>query len=757
MGDSGWKMYKLLVKGQSKLAFNEQKIIDFAESHWTPADIRKWNNPKNAVAVEIGGEDVKLTPAQMMELYATSRDADGLRHLIEGGGFKLASKANGRKTTVDEARHMTEMDLANVITALNKYDPKLIKLTEEIQDFLGTVGAEMGNEVSIARFGYEQFGIENYYPLHTIASDFVGNIVEQENRDANFYSMLNKSWSKERVFKANNALVIDSIFSTFASHMSQMALYNAYALPVLDTARFMNYKEAGYENDKPVVRTLGDTWDKAFGKGTMQRYLKNLLNSIASTKHYDSTETAALAGLRLHNRVAVAANFRVAVQQPFSITRAFDELDPKYFTVVKDFKATFEEMLRHSGIALWKHQGNYDTNINGTLTQKTMGAKTGYGQFLNEVTEKSMWLAEKGDDFTWTTIWNACRNYIKATQPNLTGDAFMDAVTSKFEDVVLLTQVVDTPLQKSDWMRNKSFFYKMTSSFKSEPTTSYNMLLRSFDRLREARQLGKTGSVWGVIKGPMLRATATFVLTSLVNAMVTAVIDAMRDDDDYETWWEKLKYAFIGDYRNKNIWQKINEFLGSNVGDSINPLASLPWISDIFSLAEGYDADRVDLTLFEEILTQGKAIWTAITKGDMTYKKVFKLVDAASKLSGLPFANIMRDVTAAWNTVFGQIDSTAKLQLSPETKQSGYNAFYDAIRNGNAVRAMQIVDEIDSNEIDSVTAYNGVTGVIRKAYQETHSITQDEALEYMLMTNDYFDRGFDREHIEKQVKGWKLK
>lgn len=754
MGDGGWKMYKLLVKGQSKLAFNEQQIVDFAKSHWRPSDIRNWNKPKNAVAVEISGEKVMMTPAQMMALYATSRDADGLRHLLEGGGFKLLKQSSGNKMVVDVARHMTEMDLANVINALNEYDPKLIKLTEEIQDFIGKTGAEWGNEVSVARFGYEQFGIENYFPLHTVAADKVGTVTRDDADAGKFYSMLNRSFTKERTFKANNALVIDGIFDIFANHMSQMALYNAYALPVLDTARFMNWEVNESVGGKPKVTTLGEVWDKAFGKGEMRNYLTNLLDSIAGAKRMDAFEAFALAGLRLHNRVAVAANFRVAAQQPFSITRAFDEIAPKYFTIPKNIKALQEEMWKNSGIALWKHQGNYDTNIKGSLTSQVMGAKTGFGQFKDDLSEKAMWLAEQGDDYTWAAIWNACKNYISETQPTLTDKAYMDAVVSKFEDVVLLTQVVDTPLQKSEWMREKSFWFKMTSSFKSEPTTSYNMLLRTFDRLSEAKQSGKTGAAWAVVKGPMLRAFATYALTSLVNAMVTAVIDAARDDDDYETLLEKLKFAFIGDYRGKNFGQWITEFMGSNVGDSINPIKSLPWFADIFSLAEGYDADRADLTIFEEILTQGKAIWTAITKGDMTYKKVFKLVDGLSKVLGIPFANVLRDVSAVWNTVFGRIDSTVKLQISPESKQSGYNAFYDALRNGDGVRAMQIVDEIASNEIDSKTAYTGVTSVIRKAYKDG-KIDKDEALEYMLATNDYFDRGFDRAHIKDQVDGWK--
>lgn len=757
MGDAGWKMYKLLVKGQSKLAFNEQEIVDFAQSHWKPSDIRKWNDPKKAVAVEIGDEKVMMTPAQMMALYATSRDADGLRHLVEGGGFKLTSQAKDKRTVVDESRVMTEMDLANVVNALNKYDPKLIKLTEEIQDFIGEQGAKWGNEVSVARFGYEQFGIENYFPLHTVAADFVGNVIQEDTEAGRFYSMLNRSFTKERVFNANNALVIDGIFDIFANHMSQMALYNAYALPVLDTARFMNWKINESVDGKPQVTTLGDVWDKAFGKGEMQRYLTNLLDSIAGTKRMDAFEAFALAGLRLHNRVAVAANIRVAVQQPFSITRAFDEIDPKYFTAFKNLKALQEEMWRWSGIALWKHQGNYDTNIKGSLTSQVMGAKTAYGQFVNNVSEKAMWLAEQGDDFTWAAIWNACKNFISATQPNLTGDAYMEAVTSKFEDVILLTQVVDTPLQKSDWMRQKSFLYKMTSSFKAEPTTSYNMLLRQYDRFLEAKQKGTLKQEWSSLRGPMLRAIGTFALTTVVNALVTAVIDAFRDDDDYETWLEKLKYALLGDYRNKEGWAVIKEFLGSNIGDSANILASLPWLADMFEILEGYDAKRVDLEILSSALNSAKSVWSTLTSGDWSsnlYKKIFNLVNAASKLSGLPVANMMRDVVSVWNTVFARIDSSMKLQQTPETKQSGYNAFYDALRNGETVKAMQIVDEIYSNEISSKTAYTGVTNIIRKAYQDG-KIDKEDALDYMLMTNDYFDRGFDRAHIKNQVDGWK--
>ena len=73
---------------------------------------------------------------------------------------------------------------------------------------------------------------------------------------------------------------------------------------------------------------------------------------------------------------------------------------------------------------------------------------------------------------------------------------------------------------------------------------------------------------------------------------------------------------------------------------------------------------------------------------------------------------------------------------------------------GGSTQVIIQTDEIYSNEITSKTAYTGVTNIIREAYKDG-KIDKEEDLDYMLMTNDYFDRGFDRAHIKNQVDGWK--
>lgn len=633
--------------------------------------------------------------------------------------------------------------------ALSDYSPKALQVAKAIQQFMEVQGSAWGNEVSIQRYGYEQFGIKNYFPLHTVAADKVGNVTTQQEGNASFFGMLNRSFTKERTFRANNALVVDNIFDVFAEHMSQMSMYNAFALPILDVDRWMRWEVNTKDSTgRPKLDTLGSSMDAAFGKNVAQNYLRNLLKSL-NGEHMAEEDKWFLQGLRLRNRVAVAANIRVAVQQPFSIVRAFDVISPKYFSAPSDFKSTYNEMIQNSGIALWKKQGHYDVNIKGTLLNQVRGTGTAYGNFVDNLTEKTMTLAEMGDNLTWTLIWTASKNQVKAEQPNLSNDELLKKTNEVFENVIYRTQVVDTPLTKSDWMRHKGFIFRSTSSFKSEPTTTYNMLLRQVDRLMETK---RSGGDWATVKKSVTKAVTVFAMQAIVNAIVTSIIDTMRDDDDYETLMEKFRDAIIGKPSN-NIKTALGEWMTSNLGDNLNPFASLPWISDFLSLAEGYTPDRADLTFVQSIIDVVKKISSAISSQSWDYKATAKLFDAASQISGIPLNNMMRDIESIWNTTVGRMYPEYKLQRTPELASAGYKALYKAMTDGNSVRVSEIIDELASNNISNKTAYTGVTTQIRNAYRDG-KISSDDAIEYMMLINGYFEQEKDRKHIEKQVAGW---
>ena len=410
-------------------------------------------------------------------------------------------------------------------------------------------------------------------------------------------------------------------------------------------------------------------------------------------------------------------------------------------------------MNEHSGIALKKSQGYYGADVKRSLMEKAIGTgpdlKNKVYDFTGKVSEIGMMGAEGADTITWATLWNACKNWVKDTSPSLEGDAFFAEVDRRFTDIIYRTQVVDSVLQKSQFMRAKTFTSRFLSSFKGEPTTTYNMLLRQYDKVISARQTGR--KISGTEVRSMLRTFAAWGVQAAVLALVKAIADAWRDDDDYETRWEKLIEALLGEYSPGMSWKdKLKEFSKSNLFDSYN-LLELPFISDVLSLLQGYTQERADLMSVQYLINAAKGIGSMLS--DPSVKNVYKLLGSVSVISGLPLQNVMREVLALWNNTFGRFYPEMKLQTSPEPASSGYEALYTAMKNGEQTRALLLVDEIMDNVGDAQKAYTGVTSQIREAFQRG-DITEQDAYEYMTAIRSYF--GYSpKTDIRKQIEGWK--
>lgn len=760
LGPAGQRIFKLLAQGGAKKAFNEQAIADFTET-WDKESTSKWV-AAGAIDVKFTDGDstftVPMTPLQMMDLYCTAQDPAGLRHLLVGGFCLDHIVKRGKISTAyetDETRHITEGNIQELIDAMNAYDAEMIPFADKLREFVDTVGSRWGNQVSIARFGYEQFTEDPYWPLVTVRSEERGDVTKsrigKDDVPQHIFDLVNKSFTKERTASADNAIVVKSIFTVFFDHIEGMALYNAYALPILDTARFLRYQT--YDENGHPTYVMDKAFNDAFGTKMMQTYIEQLLVDINGDRTISPEESFLMTGLRLRNRVAVAYNLRVVVQQPLSLFRAFDIIDPKYVTPFKDVKGMIAEMAEHSGIARTKLQGYYGADVKLSLMEKAIGTGPDLGNkvydFTSKVTEVGMLGAEAADNITWATLWNACKNWVKATDPTLEGNAFYEEVDARFSDIIYRTQVVDSVLQKSEMMRRKTPLARFLSSFKGEPTTTYNMLLRQYDKVTAARQSGR--KISGTDVKSMLRTFTAWGVQAAVLALVTALADAWRDDDDYETAFEKIAEALFGEYKpGMSFKERLKEFSKSNVFDAYNFL-ELPWVSELLSLWQGYTPSRVDLMLVQQLIDAAGGIAKFI--GDPSVKNTYKLLGSVSVLSGLPFQNVAREVIALWNNTIGALYPEMKLQTSPEPASSGYEALYVAMKNGQSVRALELVDEIMGNVGDAKKAYAGVTSQIREAYRRG-DITEDDAYEYMAAIRDYFGYSPNTD-IRKQIAGWK--
>lgn len=704
-GEGGKTIFKTLIDGQTKQARNMAEVSAFIETAYTEKEVREWRD--NTVPVVIDGKTYNVQISQLMGLYCLLNQEDSRRHILEGGGIRFADVESGSAVT-RFGNTFLSLDEAEAIVA--KLTDRQKEVAKELQQYMSSVGSAWGNEISMTRFGYHAFGVENYYPIHTVAG---GSKYEAQQRRANIYALLNKSFTKERNIHANNAVIVEDIFEVFANHMSEMALYNAWALPVIDTIKWFNYKEHQDIETGTPEWSIHDIFRQAYGENA-DKYVRQLLESINGQYNGGLSEGIAFFNSNVVNRVAVAGNIRVAIQQPFSITRALDELDAKYVKGVKlkDYKATYDEMLENSGFALWKSQGYYGVDTKRPFeTEVYKNAR-----FADKFSEKSMALAETGDNVTWVTLWNSCKNEVKATRQFDTEAEMLQLTADRFNELVTKTQVVDSVLTKSQWMRQKSYWYRMTSAFMSEPQTTYNTLLRKYDAWSREAQINGAAKATAKMGKGIARTVAVYCLTQLVNAMVTAPLDAMRDDDDYKTFLEKL-------------WEKFK----SNLADNLNPFGLMPYIKDVLEYMQYGKSSRSDLGIAMSAYDIYKKI-EAVIDGYTPHKMnalIMSTLKVTSYATGLPISNMFRDVISIYNTVVGGINyGSLKFQTADDSNSVAYKNIWKSMRSGNDKRVAYLYAQMLSNSVDPDTIYSGIGKQIMTAY-ESGDISRAEATKYL--------------------------
>ena len=679
-GEGGQDMFRRLADGWDRLAFNSKAIMDFAEDTYTEKEVKAWEKEKHTVTLD-SGEVITLSTANAMELYELSKRQQALGHLL-GGGVRVA---NQRSTPAV----LTTNDIDTIIGLLTE---RQREVADKLQEYMELQGSEWGNEVSMKRFGYRYFTEQNYYPVVSDSNELSAkNAAAQEN---SMYRLLNLSMTKGLQEGANNAIVIGSIFDTFASHMSDMAKYNALALPILDTMKWYNYRlteknEAGQLRSRNVKQSV----EAVYGADAL-RYFTTFLEDLNGVSEGGRGEGFANKMISNYKVAAVAANLRVALLQPTAYVRAANVLSPKYLlAAMKNAPKAFwnasgnvfrgsqngltGEMLKYSGIALWKSLGFYDTNIGRSVREQIKNA----AGIKEKVVEKSMSLAELGDTSTWTVIWSACK--MEQKSKGYTGQALLQKTAERFREVVYATQVVDSTMTRSHMMRSKSTFSKLSTAFMSEPTLSYNMLLDAAMGIQMENRRGNNG--WKTQSGKLFRAFTVFAATAAASALVESLFDAFRDDDD-EDGMTKFIQALFGE-----------KFLDGNLGQNLLPIDSLPYLKDAVSILQGYSNERMDTAFISKIVSVAQ-IWketanlangtldapTKVTSfGSMTtWGKIYKTLDALSSTIGLPLAATTREVTSIWNATIGAISPRMKIKRY-ENKDQKFEWLYSFAQSGS--------------------------------------------------------------------------
>lgn len=661
-GEGGKAIFEALSDGWDKMAFNTKAVMDFTEQTYTPKEVKAWAKETHTFKLE-SGESVRMTTAQMMAFYCLSKREQAAGHLL-GGGMRVEDIQNsGRKENVKQPDPflLTQEDIAAINGALTK---RQREVADKLQKYMNDQGGAWGNRVSMERFGYRAFTEENYFPIETMDSN--RDAKDPGAKENDMFRLLNMSATKSLVYKANNALVVRDIFDVFSNHMADMAKYDALALPILDAMKWYNYREKQkLENGHVLTTTVQRSIEKAYGMDA-NKYFTTFIKDLNGVNEGGRGEGFAKKMLSNYKVAAVAANLRVALLQPTAYVRAVGVMSPKYLAkAFTEGKSAYKEAEAHSGIALWKHMGFYDTNIGMNIRDQIKNA----GTWKDSTVEFLMKGAEWGDRLTWGRLWNACKAEVRDKQ-KLTGDALLKATAERFREVVYSTQVVDSTMTRSQAMRGKSVYGSISTAFMSEPTLSYNLVLKAYtDYTTELRTTGDKKKAWNNAKGKVAWALATYLVSAAASGLVESAVDACRDDDEYATWLEKYLNALIGANYEEGKFSGVRPF-DNNLFSDVDILSKLPILKDFMSMISGHGNDRMDTEWISNLIDAYR-IWDETIKlatgkldkptdvtynGNMTlYGKIYKTLKAVSQATGLPISAASREVVTLWNTIAGAV------------------------------------------------------------------------------------------------------
>lgn len=606
-------------------------------------DVRKLERETHTF--DLDGQKVTLSTAQIMSLYELMKRKQAQDHIFTGGIRPDAVRGGRgiRESRRADAVRVTVEDLAEITGKLTE---EQIRIADGLQKYMGGRLAELGNQASMEVYGYQKFNEPDYFPIQVDKNQTQKDIT----KDAQAQTIAGRGFTKSTTPKANNAVMVGSIFDIFSSHVNDMATYAAWLSTMENVRRIRDFTYRDSEGNR--TGTVKSVIERVFGRNG-NNYLNKLVDDLNQGVRASGSGNFMDGIIGNYKAAAVAANLRVVLQQPTAILRALNTIDAKYLIAGSVRRGDWEKVMKYAPIARWKDWGYFDINTGRQMKDVLLGSSSA----MEKIKQASMAPAGKADSFAWARLWNAVEAETKDRRPGLKPgtDAFYKAVADRFSQVIDQSQVVDGILQRSQIMRSPDALAKMSTSFMAEPTKTYNMFVNAVYDLRHAtgRDARKTA------RKVLARTSTALVVSFTVNAVMQSIADALRDDDKELEYWEKMLQAFTGFSGDEESFLDYwNSFWSGNLEANFNPLGYIPYAKDLVSITQGYDVSRMDM----EPITK---VWEAFTNmrkalsGEGKYSIAgasATMLSEVARLFGVPVANLKRDIQAAVTTAAIETD-----------------------------------------------------------------------------------------------------
>lgn len=742
-GEAGKAVYQMLRDAQDQQQLMVDHVAEEVRKIVAPETVKELETTTQTFTTE-RGEKLTLSVAQVMELYELAKRKKARDHLLKGGVVQPEIKTSKIRRGTDSIR-LTEGDLVNITETLTQ---EQVKIADGLQGLTASVLADYGNKASMEAYGYKKFTESDYWPIKSAKEGLHSNIEKGGN---NTRSIKNIGMAKTTMPRASNALDLAGIFTTFANHTSDMTDYASWLCAMEDINRLFNYQFRDEEGN-PTGKTIKGLLDRVGGPGS-QKYWHNLMEDIQNGINAPGDSPMwDIAGKAIGSfkGAAMGANIRVVIQQPTAFFRAAAVLDPRDMARGLARGVTrgngWKKALQYSPIAMRKDAGGFDISSPYQMTETLFDNRTNVRK-LNDVLSAPAGVA---DAVTWSKLWNACEWATAREHQGLTkgSEAFYQQTAKLFAEVIDQTQVVDGVLQRSNIMRSSNAVVKQATSFMGEPIMSLNLLMRAYDQVRYEQNNQKRGKA---IK-TMGRAATALVVTNVVNALAQSLVDAMRDDNEDEKYWERFRTAFTGiTGEEETPWEKAwNAIMEGNVGSGMNPLGQIPFVKDALSIMRGYDVSRTEMEVVSDLIAAGR---TAIDSADGNGKRtrayaIKQLLSAGAKMFGIPVSNLTRDM---WGLARTAAVETNNIPLQYEMEKAIYNItntsnksryyaiLYRALEQGDMDTYRHIRDDLmNSMGVDGASIDSVMRSRYNKAVEEEPDYTLPQRARDLIGSRDQY-------------------
>ena len=725
------KFFWEAIRGQNTVARDLEEANDFASETRKKYGYKKWDFNKVYEFKLKDGRTFRATLKHLMSIYAYSKRDQALDHMSRGGFF-FNDKETFRKVggvleikKKNEVGYCVDSETLDAIKEALTDNQKLY--VNEMQEYLTKMG-DKGNEVSRAVWGIDIFKEKVYFPLKSV-KDFIF----QANQTAQESSLKNDGMTKETKPHASNPIVLEAFDDVWANHVNRMSQYHGLVIPIDNLNKIHNYGTWADSDSMSVSTMLGARFGEA-----VNDYLNQFIKDMNGASSTSGATNPFFGFVGKFKKTAVAASTSVVVQQPTAILRASAVMDGKYFISIPKaprLATKWNELKKYAPIATIKDIGGFEMGSGRQATEwLNSDTRQGLDKFMGKVDDITMYGAALGDQIGWCAIWEAVKREIKATTNLKEGSQeFFEKAGERFTEVIVLTQVYDSTLSRSGYMRSKHDSVKMLTSFMGEPTVSFNMM-------HDAVLQAKRGTTSVLKAGRTISATYASIIAASVFA---SAIYGLRDDDEDESYLEKFAEAFGG------------KLLGD-----INPLNMLPAVRDLISILDGWDVERTDVAVFKDL----KDAFDGLDSDSKSaWRKTEDLAGAFASVFGLPLKNVLRTTREIWNAVENIFDDVLPKDvgeafvrgITGEEKEKG-DELYDALVSGDKARL-----EVYRKDYKTEESYETA---VRKALRENDPRIKEAAKELFNGNNSGYGKyvstiasegNFEEELVEAAIRAEK--